>query len=258
MIAHLVLATSLLQSHRVSTLPSEFFSPSPSCTLPAEEKGSDTHRECRRRARSSGKVGSAAKTKFNAVENDHGAALISALSGKTGEDFVAATPSRSATRTPSAAKTGAGGSTAQSPAAERSTAKVALSTVAAKTVDGDDDESILSSEEEQPKGLFAPSRDSSDTVNINSSMNSRLSGRRDVLGGEGETRGNAAPPLWTVWDKAYVVGAAGVFIFGELVHPRMFGEGAMPFLPLMGMSVLGAIGVLACWVLSLKGVLTAL
>lgn len=59
-----------------------------------------------------------------------------------------------------------------------------------------------------------------------------------------------SPCLWTIWDKVYVAGAGVVWVFGELVHPRVFGEGTLPFLPLMGMSVFGAIGVLACWVLS--------
>ena len=60
----------------------------------------------------------------------------------------------------------------------------------------------------------------------------------------------AAPCLWTSWDRAYVTGAAVVWVFGELVHPWVFGPGRLPFLPLMGVSVFGAVGVVACWGLS--------
>ena len=57
-------------------------------------------------------------------------------------------------------------------------------------------------------------------------------------------------PLWTLWDKAYVIGAVGVFTYGEVIHPMLFGIGRLPFLPLMAMSVYGAIGVTACWIIS--------
>lgn len=60
----------------------------------------------------------------------------------------------------------------------------------------------------------------------------------------------AAPCLWTSWDRAYVTGAGVVWVFGELVHPWVFGPGRLPFLPLMGVSVFGAVGVVACWGLS--------
>lgn len=58
------------------------------------------------------------------------------------------------------------------------------------------------------------------------------------------------PSLWTIWDKVYVAGAGVVWVFGELVHPWVFGEESLPFLPLMAMSVFGAVGVVACWGLS--------
>ena len=63
--------------------------------------------------------------------------------------------------------------------------------------------------------------------------------------------------LWTVWDKAYVAGAVCVFLYGEMVHPSIFGLGRewLPFLPLMSMSVYGAVGVLACWCESVMTVL---
>lgn len=64
------------------------------------------------------------------------------------------------------------------------------------------------------------------------------------------------PPLWTVWDKAYVAGACAVFSYGEVFHPWMFREGVLPFLPLMAVSVYGAVGVVACWGLSLVAVST--
>lgn len=64
----------------------------------------------------------------------------------------------------------------------------------------------------------------------------------------------ATPCLWTVWDRAYVAGAGVVWVFGELVHPWVFGPGRLPFLPLMGVSVVGAVGVVACWGLSAVGV----
>lgn len=60
----------------------------------------------------------------------------------------------------------------------------------------------------------------------------------------------SAPCLWTAWDRAYVAGAGVVWVFGELVHPWVFGPSTLPFLPLMGVSVFGAVGVLACWGLS--------
>lgn len=61
-----------------------------------------------------------------------------------------------------------------------------------------------------------------------------------------------APCLWTGWDKAYVAGAGVIFILGEVVHPLVFREGNLPFLPLMGVSVFGAVGVMACWGLSVS------
>lgn len=67
----------------------------------------------------------------------------------------------------------------------------------------------------------------------------------------------AGPALWTVWDKAYVVGASAVFFYGEVFHPRMFADGVLPFLPLMAVSVYGAVGVVACWGLSVVDVLSA-
>ncbi|CAM9151826.1 unnamed protein product, partial [Ectocarpus fasciculatus] len=62
----------------------------------------------------------------------------------------------------------------------------------------------------------------------------------------------AAPGLWTRWDKAYVAGAGVIFVLGEVVHPLVFREGTLPFLPLMGVSVFGAVGVMACWGLSVS------
>lgn len=66
------------------------------------------------------------------------------------------------------------------------------------------------------------------------------------------TGGKCAPAacLWTVWDKAYVAGAGAIFVLGEVIHPLVFRDGTLPFLPLMGMSVIGAVGVMACWGLS--------
>ncbi|CAB1107431.1 unnamed protein product [Ectocarpus sp. CCAP 1310/34] len=61
-----------------------------------------------------------------------------------------------------------------------------------------------------------------------------------------------APRLWTGWDKAYVAGAGVIFVLGEVVHPLVFREETLPFLPLMGVSVFGAIGVMACWRLSVS------
>eukprot|EP00752_Nemacystus_decipiens_P002051 g1964.t1 len=60
----------------------------------------------------------------------------------------------------------------------------------------------------------------------------------------------AGPCLWTAWDRAYVAGAGVVWVLGELVHPWVLGPGRLPFLPLMGVSVFGAVGVVACWGLS--------
>lgn len=61
--------------------------------------------------------------------------------------------------------------------------------------------------------------------------------------------GPAAPcrRLWTVWDRAYVVAAGVVWVLAELVHPWALGQGTLPFLPLMGVSVCGAVGVVASW-----------
>lgn len=67
----------------------------------------------------------------------------------------------------------------------------------------------------------------------------------------------AGPALWTVWDKAYVAGASAVFLYAEVFHPRMFGNGVLPFLPLMAVSVYGAVGVMVCWGLSVVYVLSA-
>ena len=67
----------------------------------------------------------------------------------------------------------------------------------------------------------------------------------------------AGQTLWTVWDKAYVVGAGAVFLYGEVFHPRIFGDEVLPFLPLMAVSVYGAVGVVACWGLSVVAVLSA-
>lgn len=69
-----------------------------------------------------------------------------------------------------------------------------------------------------------------------------------------------AGDLVTAWDKVYVAGGAAVFVLGEMVHPWAFGEGGvlgegrMPFLPLMAMSVYGAVGVLGCWGLSVLSI----
>lgn len=60
-----------------------------------------------------------------------------------------------------------------------------------------------------------------------------------------------------MWDKAYVAGASAVFLYAEVFHPRMFGDGVFPFLPLMAVSVYGAIGVVVCWGLSVVAVLSA-
>ncbi|CAM9786846.1 unnamed protein product [Ectocarpus sp. 13 AM-2016] len=68
----------------------------------------------------------------------------------------------------------------------------------------------------------------------------------------------APPPLWTGWDKAYVAGAGVIFVLGEVVHPLVFREETLPFLPLMGVSVFGAIGVMACWGLSVSAFSTTL
>lgn len=57
-------------------------------------------------------------------------------------------------------------------------------------------------------------------------------------------------PLWTLWDKAYVIGAICVFIYAEMIHPMLFGIERLPFLPLMIVSVYGAIGVTVCWIIS--------
>lgn len=71
-----------------------------------------------------------------------------------------------------------------------------------------------------------------------------------------------AGDLVTVWDKIYVAGGAAVFVLGEMIHPWVFGEGGvlgegrMPFLPLMAMSVYGAVGVLVCWGLSVLSICT--
>ncbi|CBJ33171.1 Dolichyl-P-Glc:Glc1Man9GlcNAc2-PP-dolichyl glucosyltransferase ALG8, family GT57 [Ectocarpus siliculosus] len=65
-----------------------------------------------------------------------------------------------------------------------------------------------------------------------------------------------APCLWTGWDKAYVAGAGVIFVLGEVVHPLVFQEGTLPFLPLMGVSVFGAVGVMACWGLSVSAIST--
>lgn len=69
-----------------------------------------------------------------------------------------------------------------------------------------------------------------------------------------DARGRA---LWTIWDKVYVLGAGAVFVFGEAVHPYVFGEGMLPFISLMAMSVFGAVGVLVCWGFSLAAILSA-
>lgn len=60
-----------------------------------------------------------------------------------------------------------------------------------------------------------------------------------------------------MWDKAYVAGASAVFLYAEVLHPRMFGDGVLPFLPLMAVSVYGAVGVVVCWGLSVVSVLSA-
>lgn len=64
--------------------------------------------------------------------------------------------------------------------------------------------------------------------------------------------------LWTFSDKVYVAGAGVVWVLGEVVHPWLFEEGTLPFLPLMEMSVFGALGVVACWGLSVAGCLSLL
>lgn len=57
-------------------------------------------------------------------------------------------------------------------------------------------------------------------------------------------------PLWTLWDKAYVIGAVCVFTYAEVMHLMLFGMERLPFLPLMMVSVYGAIGVTVCWIIS--------
>ncbi|CAM9362372.1 unnamed protein product [Scytosiphon promiscuus] len=71
--------------------------------------------------------------------------------------------------------------------------------------------------------------------------------------GSGDTQS-----LCTFWDKLYLAGAAVVWAFAEVFHPWLLGEGTLPFLPLMGMSVFGAVGVVACWGLSVAGCLSLL